>query len=276
MFFALFLDVFLFYCHIYLCILIIQNSILFFESPITNLILFHCNAFLVWLIMIAFFNVLLLNVYAGVTLTALAIARMDQIDELIEKGRRRKRGGRFCLASPKDVAILHFIVVTNLFYICTANNLFYRKIFFIFIVSNVPISHRLILWTFFATMMPVQRLFMLFFSLAQMFGLFLVHFMLTFYSGRIHRPGKVLLYGILVKADYVDDGKPQDGEKRQLTKVSLKNRVKFAWLISVLHTNAKFGITYGPCGLVTLNTFARFVILYLKFLLITYKMQNQT
>lgn len=103
--------------------------------------------------------------------------------------------------------------------------------------------------------------------------------MLTFYSKCIHRPAKIVLFSHLVRADDGSiSGKNKKVKKRQnsiQTKISTRIQVKFAWIISVLHTNNKFGITYGPCGLVTVNTFAKFVILYLKFLLITYKMQNR-
>ena len=105
--------------------------------------------------------------------------------------------------------------------------------------------------------------------------------MLTLYSKRIHRPAKVVLFSHLVRSDdsYLDEEKEENSSKssKESSKRScrvvttLRNRFKFAWLIAVLHASRQFGITYGPCGLVTLNTFARFVALFGKFLLITYK-----
>lgn len=111
-----------------------------------------------------------------------------------------------------------------------------------------------------------------------------MHLNLTVYSKRIHRPVKIL-YGYLVRAD---DGTEKIPEKileknnkvkqiktKPKPRVLLRIRVKFAWIISVLHTNNKFGITYGTCGLVTMTTFAKFVILFFKFLLTTYKMTKR-
>ena len=240
-----------------------------------------------WLTVVAFLHVLLLNFFTGVTLTALAIARMDQIDELLRTGRHRSRRIGFRISSPADVAILHSIVVTNLFYICRANTRFYGPIFLVFIVVNVPISLRLLIWTLFtdgssSSLGFLHRFAMLTFVLSEMIGIFGVHFMLTLYSKRIHRPAKVALFSHLVRAGsccYLDKKEEENSSKSSKesskrscrTVTTLRNRFKFAWLIAVLHTSRQFGITYGPCGLVTLNTFARFVALFGKFLLITYK-----
>ncbi len=256
---------------------------LFNHFLVLNALLFTGNALLMWLTVVAFLHVLLLNFFTGVTLTALAIARMDQIDELLRTGRHRSRRIGFRISSPADVAILHSIIVTNLFYICRANTRFYGPIFLVFIVVNVPISLRLLIWTLFTdgsspSLGFLHRFAMLIFVLSEMIGIFGVHFMLTLYSKRIHRPAKVALFSHLVRADDSQFNEVEnfsknskESSKGSRRTVTTRNRFKFAWLIAVLHTSRQFGITYGPCGLVTLNTFARFVALFGKFLLITYK-----
>ncbi len=239
-----------------------------------------------WLTVVAFMHILVLNFFTGVTLTALAIARMDQIDELLRCGRHRSRRIGFRISSSADVALLHSVIVMNLFYICRANTRFYGSLFLVFIVVNVPISMRLLIWALFpesSSLGLLYRLVMLTFVLSEMIGIFGVHFMLTLYSKRIHRPAKVVLFSHLVRADdsYLNEEEEEENSSKSSKESSkrscrvvttpLRNRFKFAWLIAVLHTSRQFGITYGPCGLVTLNTFARFVALFGKFLLITYK-----
>lgn len=241
------------------------------------LFLSQVNALSSWITLIAFFHVLLLNMYTGVTLTAIAFTRMDQIDDFLQLGgpksnnQKRQLAAFSLLRTPAKVKLLQGIVVTNLTHICTANSALFRKVFFLFIVVNVPINLRLLLVAVFADGPRLQRLFLLAFIVGQMVGTFLVHFILAFYSKRVHRPAKVLLYGHLVRAPDYSFLQVSKKAKAKVG-VDLRTRVTFAWIISVLHTTNQFGITYGSCGLVTMSTFAKFVILFGKFLLITYKM----
>lgn len=265
-----------------------QNSELFYNNNFSivalNLTIFTGNALLAWITIVAVFHVLFLNCFIGITMTALTIARMSQIDEFLKgktemvKGEGKvksfKRRDYFNLASPYLVYRLHLAIVGNLFYICTSNSKFYGQIFFLFIVVNVPLNLRLNLWFVLAPLSGVQRLFLLAFIVSQMVGIFGVHFILTIYSERIHRPAKVVLFGHLVRAGCTLIYSVRE-KYISSRKVSTSSRIKFAWIISLLHTNNKFGITYGLFGLVTLNTFARFVILFGKFLLITYKIHNR-
>ena len=168
------LDLFLLYSQVNLCLLIVQNwEALFNHFLVLNCLIFTGNALLMWLTVVAFMHILVLNFFTGVTLTALAIARMDQIDELLRCGRHRSRRIGFRISSSADVALLHSIVVMNLFFICRANTRFYGPLFLVFIVVNVPISMRLLIWALFpesSSLGLLHRLVMLAFVLSQMIG----------------------------------------------------------------------------------------------------------
>lgn len=157
---------------------IYQNSEHFFPSKSTTILtsflrlfLFHVNAFAAWITLTTLFHVLLLNLYIGVIMTVNAIIRMDQIDILLKKGYTKKEK-TFKLTSSESVTQLHGIVVKNLSYVCIANNRLFRKIFFIFIVINVPINLRLLVLSVFAEGTVIQRLFLLAFIVGQMIGIF--------------------------------------------------------------------------------------------------------
>lgn len=142
----------------------------FLKSAFTNFLLFQCNAFLAWPNLIAFMHILLLNFNISVVMTVISIARMDQIDDFLKINNNKNFS--FSLNSSKKVTFLHSIIVTNLFYIFKGNNAFYGKVFLIFIVINVPINIRLLLWSVLVNMTVVQRLFILIFIAGQTVGVF--------------------------------------------------------------------------------------------------------
>lgn len=159
-----------------MCSFLIKN---FEQFTIGNLLLFHVNALFSLISFISFVHVLLLNAFIGVTMTKLALARMDQIDDLLKNG-SRKKGDGFSLTSSKDVILLHSAVVTNLLYVCTANNRLFGKVFFTFIVVNVPINLRILVLSVFAKSTVIQRLFLLVFVIGQFIGIFGMVFSILF------------------------------------------------------------------------------------------------
>lgn len=57
--------------------------------------------------------------------------------------------------------------------------------------------------------------------------------------------------------------------------VNIFTKIRFVIFYYLLQCTNPYGVKYGPFGLVTLNTFAKFILLYLKFFLITYKILHK-
>ena len=135
----------------------------------------------------------------------------------------------------------------------------YGNIFCVFFIVNTPISLQIIYWLLFHRLKFAQFIGILGIAIFQTVGIIGCHLMLTFYSKSIHKP-TTLMYSHLIR-------------RQCKSEPNLKPIIqfKFIYLIYMLHTVRRYGITYGPFGLATMETFAKFLILYGKFLMITYK-----
>src|SRR5699024_4888519 len=80
----------------------------------------------------------------------------------------------------------------------------------------------------------------------QIFSIFILHFILIYPGKYIHRPAKYLLNLAVLMS----------------SKQKLRYQLRLNYLIQVLHTTNRYGITYSSFGLITLKTFVK--VFYLK------------
>lgn len=97
--------------------------------------------------------------------------------------------------------------------------------------------------------------YLLIYAFMQVVGLFVIHLGLVNFSKRIHAPNAHLLrinYRLVVK--------------------SLTTKIKLVNCLVAMSSNKPYGITYNRICLVTLATFARFLLIYVKCMMLSYKM----
>ncbi|XP_046908122.2 uncharacterized protein LOC124489778 [Dermatophagoides farinae] len=98
--------------------------------------------------------------------------------------------------------------------------------------------------------------------------MFVIHYICTQYSKHIHMNGtKSLMYlnTITTNDNLIDDC------NRNL---NLHFHWKLCLHIEKFHTKKQYGFTYGRFGIISMAGFVRFLMIYCKMAMVTYKMIN--
>ena len=98
--------------------------------------------------------------------------------------------------------------------------------------------------------------YLLIYAFMQVVGLFVIHLGLVTFSKRIHAPNRHLL-----RVNY----------RLEMVR-SLGTKLKLVNCLVAMSARRPYGITYDRFGLVTLATFARFLLIYVKCMMLSYKM----
>src|SRR5699024_40211 len=135
------------------------------------------------------------------------------------------------------------------------------------------------MWLINGKVPPENVAFLTFFNLYDICFVFVIHFLLAFYSKQIHKPAKPLI-------DLSVANQHRIGHFRTRLRLTLD--------IEQLHTQNQYGFTYGKYGLISLNAFskvlpvifsmfelifyiffAQYLMLYGKIMMISYKLVQE-
>ncbi|XP_027198126.2 uncharacterized protein LOC113792437 [Dermatophagoides pteronyssinus] len=114
--------------------------------------------------------------------------------------------------------------------------------------------------------------------LATLLGVFIIHYILALYPIAIHDKSgiKRLLYlearrkRLLIR--YQQKQQQQSNRKKIKIKYNLRKHLKQVNYISKFHVKNRYGFTYSHTGLITLNSFFRSLMIYVKVLILVYKL----
>lgn len=98
--------------------------------------------------------------------------------------------------------------------------------------------------------------------------IFGVHLILSLITRCLHRHGKVLYSWTSVEASEQAVHHP----RKQKTLLTIGDRLKVAGVVANLVTRRPYSFTYSTCGVISLQNFARYLVFYCKFLMITHKL----
>lgn len=91
---------------------------------------------------------------------------------------------------------------------------------------------------------PMNLYFILNVLTGQMILMFGIHLVMAMYGQRIHKPSNLMIHHMVYD-------KHMNGNDYQ------RARLRLALCIFAIHTNQKYGFTYGSFGLVTINTLVK-------------------
>ncbi|KAI2806751.1 hypothetical protein BLOT_008709 [Blomia tropicalis] len=118
-------------------------------------------------------------------------------------------------------------------------------------------------WAMIGNLEPMNLYFILNVLTGQMILMFGIHLVMAMYGQRIHKPSNLMIHHMVYD-------KHMNGNDYQ------RARLRLALCIFAIHTNQKYGFTYGSFGLVTINTLVKFTMFYAKFIMIAFKMYKFT
>lgn len=95
------------------------------------------------------------------------------------------------------------------------------------------------------------------YTFMQIVGLFVIHIRLVSFSKRMHAPNKYLMK---INYRFAKTGKNY-----------LVLKLKMVHCLMAMSSKKLYGITYDKLGLVTMATFAKFLLVYAKFMMMSYK-----
>lgn len=150
-------------------------------------------------------------------------------------------------------------IVQVLQYLAEYNSL-YGRVCFALLLANLPTNAFFVMGTFLAYghASLIVKLYLISFSILQLSCIFGMHAYSVRFSRRFHGSGRYLLAMMATN-------EPRIGHLRTCLRVDNS--------IAAFHTRRVYGMSYGKYGgLITLKSWARFAVLYSKFLFITYKM----
>ena len=152
-------------------------------------------------------------------------------------------------------------------------NAAYGRLFLVCFAALCPVN--VLINVGLANGMVVSSHFVLFFNVHQFLFVFVIHYLLTRCTSHIHRT-KELFTGIV--RENVDEsgnesgsGKSGGGHNRSRLSMALH-----LWAFHCWQDKGRYGCTYGSIALISVATFARFLMLYGKLLMMTSKMVNKS
>lgn len=175
---------------------------------------------------------------------------------------RGKLHGALNLASYSDYRERH-ISALSLFF---AANKMFGRLFFSILFCFYPINARMTMWLVHGNLKIGKNLVVGFFSVYQMLTIFGAHLVLTSTTPAIHKPSK-LLFTMMAR------------NQHKVANFRLKLRLShdvfatshFCDLINWKCAKNRFGCNYGRFGLVSLSSFFKYLLLYSKFVMISWK-----
>lgn len=133
-------------------------------------------------------------------------------------------------------------------------NRMYGRVFLANLLGLCPSNVIMTLWMILGLVDAENNLFFVFFIVYQYLFIFAIHLLLTFCSKHIHRPVKALIH-MLVHTTKNGIG-------------NIRSRIRLSNDIFALHTQNRYGFTYGNFGLISLAAFAKILrVCSLKLLL---------
>lgn len=139
----------------------------------------------------------------------------------------------------------------------------YGRAFMVFIIINGPLSAALVNSILFGSVQPSFKIYVLAFITGEWTYIVGFHLVITFYNLLFHRLGLPLI------RLWHRVGR---GKHRRHRNMRRQVQWKLMWLIEKIHSKQQYGFAYGRVGLVTTKSFGKFVLIYCKLLIITYKL----
>lgn len=138
-------------------------------------------------------------------------------------------------------------------------NAMYGRLFLSGLVAMVPISTRMIIWILSGQVTRPNSAFLLLYIVHECYCIFGIHLFLALCSTTIHRPAGELMHLMVVN-------------RHRLGR--LRARLQLSHLIFALHVPwpQRYGFMYGQVGLVTMAAFARYLMMYGRYMIITYRL----
>lgn len=156
---------------------------------------------------------------------------------------------------------VHYHMTTALVSFFYGDQMFGR-LFLTFILVNAPISCILFSWIVHKQVEEDRKLYIYIVLAYQFIGSFGVHLFMSFITRNIHRIGKCLIQMVARRQGAFRKG---------------KTLIRLSHLSMALHTTTQYGFHYATFGLVTINNFVKYLLIYAKVIMISYKLiQNQT
>ncbi|XP_075675676.1 uncharacterized protein LOC113790889 [Dermatophagoides pteronyssinus] len=135
----------------------------------------------------------------------------------------------------------------------------YGVLMFLFILTNGPINAYLTMIISIRTISFAERLLQQATIINQWSYIFVFHYIAIRFGHYLHLPSKYLI-NHYYKYSYLN------------CKINFRNRLQFSDWLEKFHTKQRYGLTYGRTNLITMTTFVRFILFYVKFTMIAYKL----
>lgn len=246
----------MFLCHLLFIYHFYQHSLSY--NPLVLLILFVFHlicAILLWTFFFGFANVCTIVFTSSTTLVYMFFIKMHQnylaLAKIQTHGKKLYRLNRFHV---------HHIQSLEIFFM---TNRLYGKLFFTALLTFYPVNTQMIAWMITGYVTGLNRAFISLFIIHEFYCIFAVHLFLAKCTKVIHRPS-VLLLNLMANSRF-----SKNGNKLSSAQMKLSN------LIYAFHSVKRYGFTYGSFGLITMAAFAKYLMQYGKFLMISYKIWKQ-
>lgn len=159
------------------------------------------------------------------------------------------------------VLSIHRQIITSLVFFCQINRM-YGRLFFSSLVVFCPINAIFTTWILHGLVAADKFFVVIFFILYGLNFCFLLHLLLAYFTKLIHQPALILLALSLANTQ----------RKHTRNKTLSRFTLKLSLAFQALHTTNPYGFTYSSFGLISLMAFAKYLQLYSKFLMFTFKL----
>lgn len=251
------------YLYFSFIILLIQNYEQLYNDNtwiviIASIILFHLSAMGFTLYFLNITHVFVcVFAFWGILLDIFMYIMKQNYDIIVSELPKALNLARYVAYRRKSIAAL------SLFF---ATNKMYGRLFFATLFCFYPVNAKMTMWMVQANLKAENNFIVAFFSVYQMVCIFAAHLVLTRTTPAIHKPSK-LLFTIMVRN--------QHRIANFRLKLQLSNDI-----LATSHlcdktdkkcARNRYGSQYGRFGLVSLSSFFKYVLLWSKFVMISYK-----
>ncbi|XP_046916958.2 uncharacterized protein LOC124497337 [Dermatophagoides farinae] len=156
---------------------------------------------------------------------------------------------------PRKLILFQHFNTENLRLLCSGR--VYSEALLEFLILNIPVNCYLILITISGTVEGFSNLFIITMITQQLLGLFVFHLMFAICNSKFQDSSILFIKQLIHSHRFM--------QKRLPILVKLSNYGQ------AFHTKNKYGFTYGKLGLITIQEFVMFLLLYLEFFMFIYK-----
>lgn len=251
------------YLYFSFIVLLIQNYELLYNDNswiviIASLILFHLSAIGFTLYFINITHVFVcVFAFWGILLDIFMYMMKQNYDIIVSELSKGLNLQRYNAYRTKNILALSLFFSTNKMY---------GRLFFATLFCFYPVNAKMTMWMVQAKLKAENNFFVAFFSIYQMVLIFAAHLVLTRTTPAIQKPSK-LLFTMMVRN--------QHRIANFRLKLQLSNDIfatsHFCDKTAKRCARNRYGCHYGRFGLVSLSSFYKYVLLWGKFVMISYK-----